>query len=124
MDFVLTKKTLSGDSSLSKSTPLQGTVSANLLRGTALFIILFQFRLLGGELADTSVYLAALLAGFGLPAFLLRRKLPGGFWGAVSVLAVVALVPWLARAFLAMPRLFLPGRTDGPAVAADALLLG
>ncbi|MDR0598170.1 MAG: hypothetical protein LBG14_06660 [Treponema sp.] len=89
--------------------------SALALRSVTLFAILWQFRLLAADLADTPVYAAALLCAF-LGAFILARlptvKPP-------AVLPILFLAPWAARALIALPGLFAPGI----AVALDSLLL-
>ena len=99
-------------------------------RSVALFAILYQFRLLAGALADTAVYVVALLGAFWTALFLARGNAPSGNGligkrpvGSLVALAVIALVPWAVRAFVAMPRLLFPGRTDSIAITLDALLL-
>jgi tetratricopeptide (TPR) repeat protein len=89
---------------------------ALILRSAALFAILYQFRLLAADLADTPVFLASLLAAFGT-AFVLARRTRA--LGPLSALAVIALVPWAVRFFIALPRFFVPGT----ALALDSLLL-
>jgi len=99
-----------------------------IFRSMALFVILYQFRLLAANLADTAVYTAALFGAFATAIFLacqnvtfrngLVRKM-----GPIIALVVIALVPWAIRAFIAMPRLFVFNRTDSTAIALDALLL-
>jgi tetratricopeptide (TPR) repeat protein len=97
---------------------------ALILRSAALFAILYQFRLLAADLADTPVFLASLLAAFGT-AFFLGRPNSGGAaqkhrpLGPLSALAAIALIPWALRFFIALPRLFVPGT----ALALDSLLL-
>jgi transglutaminase-like putative cysteine protease len=89
--------------------------SALFLRSITLFAILWQFRLLAADLADTPVYAATLLCAF-LGAFVLARlprlKPP-------AVLPILFLAPWAARAFIALPGMFAPGI----AITLDSLLL-
>ncbi|MDR1100024.1 MAG: transglutaminase-like domain-containing protein, partial [Treponema sp.] len=92
---------------------------ALLLRSAALFAILYQFRLLAADLADTPVFLASLGAAFAVAVVLARRIKNGRPLGAFPALAVIALIPWTVRLFIALPRLFVPGT----AVVPDSLLL-
>jgi len=99
-----------------------------VFRSVALFAILYQFRLLAGNLSDTAVYVAAILGAFATAIFLANRKVPSkngtaGKMGPIVALAAIALIPWAIRAFIAMPRLLIPGRTDSFAIGLDALLL-
>jgi transglutaminase-like putative cysteine protease len=127
---------------------LHPSVLPLVLRSTALFAVFFQFRLLAGDLADTPVFVAALLAAFGaaaVPGCLAKAKSAGSKAGGragakpgsgpvksnsgsegrgvLSALTAIALIPWLARALIAFPRILLPGRTNGIAIALDSLLL-
>ncbi|MDR1899969.1 MAG: hypothetical protein LBQ55_08185 [Treponema sp.] len=94
--------------------------AAVLLRSLALYGILYQFCLLAGDLPDPPVFAAALFAAFGAAAAL---ALMGGARnhgvGPVSALIVIALVPWAARACVALPRYL----ASGPQVVLDSLLL-
>ncbi|MDR0452801.1 MAG: hypothetical protein LBH15_07135 [Treponema sp.] len=103
--------------------------AALALRSSALYGILWQFRLLAGDVADTAVFAVSLAAGFAAPLVLgaLRFGPPdrGGKSAArplrhIPALAILALVPWAARAFIALSGFFSP---DAPAVF-DSLLLG
>jgi tetratricopeptide (TPR) repeat protein len=94
-----------------------------MLRSAALFAILYQFRLIAGDLADTAVFAAALLAGFAAAFFLSALQINGKRAKAPAALAAIALIPWVTRALIAMPRLFFPGRADSLAVVLDSLLL-
>jgi hypothetical protein len=86
-----------------------------LLRSIALFTILWQFRLLAADLADTPVYAAALVCAF-LGAFALSRRPRAA---PPAALLILLFAPWAARSFIALPGLFAPG----PAIALDSLLL-
>ncbi|MDR0442794.1 MAG: hypothetical protein LBH44_05240 [Treponema sp.] len=97
--------------------------NAIIFRSIALFTVLFQLRLLAGDLADTEVFTAALLAGFAAAVFLTVYKSSGKTVNPVSALISIFLIPWFARALIAMPRLFIPGSSDKPAIALDSLLL-
>ncbi|MDR0583894.1 MAG: tetratricopeptide repeat protein [Treponema sp.] len=94
-----------------------------VLRSLALFVILYQFRLIAADLADTPVFTAALFAAFATAAFLARARFGGRKTGAAAALLSIGLIPWIARAFIALPRFFIPGRTDSLAVTLDSLLL-
>jgi tetratricopeptide (TPR) repeat protein len=89
--------------------------SALLLRSIALFAILWQFRLLAADLADTPVYAATLLCAF-LGAFILARR-PKIAPPAAAL--ILFLAPWTARALIALPGFFAPEA----AIALDSLLL-
>jgi transglutaminase-like putative cysteine protease/cytochrome c-type biogenesis protein CcmH/NrfG len=112
---------------------------ALLLRSIGLFAILWQFRLLAADLADTPVYAATLVCAFAAACFLGccgKREAPGktrrgngGYsfpfplhplWlNSFSALLILFLVPWAARGGIALPRLFVPGA----AISLDSLLL-
>ncbi|MDR2110639.1 MAG: hypothetical protein LBP32_04965 [Spirochaetaceae bacterium] len=87
---------------------------AFFLRSGALFAILYQFRLLAGELADTPVFITALVCAFAAPWFLHKKQV-----SPVPAMIILILTPWAARTIVALPRLFFPG----PAVPLDSLLL-
>lgn len=90
-------------------------LTALLLRSLALFAILWQFRFLAADLADTPVYAATLLCAFAAAWLLVRRMALGG----VKALLILFLIPWVTRAGIALPRLFV----SGPAITLDSLLL-
>ena len=96
---------------------------ALIFRSVALFAILYQFRLIAADLADTPVFAAALFAAFAAAVFLSGLSANGKKTGPLTALAAIGLIPWIARAFIALPRLFFPGRTDAIAVTLDSLLL-
>ena len=89
--------------------------SALTLRSITLFAILWQFRLLAADLADTPVYAATLACAF-LGAFMLARR-PA--LRPVVAVPVLFLAPWAARALIALPGFFAPGA----AITLDSLLL-
>ena len=105
---------------LSSST---SSTSAIVFRSIALFAILFQIRLIASDLADTSVFTAALLAGFSVAVFLSTLRPNGKPVNHAAAIITIALVPWAGRAFIAIPRLFIPGSTGVPAIILDSLLL-
>jgi tetratricopeptide (TPR) repeat protein len=88
--------------------------SALLLRSGALFIILYQLRLLAGGLADTPVFAAALVCAFAATWVLVKRQV-----SPVPAMVILILIPWAARTLIALPRIFV----SGPAVPLDSLLL-
>jgi lipopolysaccharide biosynthesis regulator YciM len=93
-----------------------------VFRSIALFVILWQFRLLAGDLADTGIFAATLAGAFTAALALARFKVK-----PAPALASLALIPWAARFFIALPRLFIApdgGSAAGLAVTLDALLLG
>ena len=100
------------------------TVNCSLIfRSIALFAVLYQFRLVAGELSDTAVFAATLFAAFAASVFLAFLKINGKKINPLAALVTIALIPWAVRAFIAMPRLFIPGRTDSLAVTIDSFLL-
>ncbi|MDR1576582.1 MAG: hypothetical protein LBS37_11300 [Treponema sp.] len=96
---------------------------AFVLRSLALCAILCQFRLAAADLADTPVFIAALFAAFATALFLARPRSGSGKAGPLAALVSIGLIPWIARAFVALPRFFIPGSTGSVAVTLDSLLL-
>ncbi|MDR0316560.1 MAG: hypothetical protein LBH97_06640, partial [Treponema sp.] len=99
---------------------------AFILRSLALCAVLYQFRLIASDLADTAVFSAALYAAFIIAIVLsLPRpmRLGGGKNGPIAAIISIGLIPWVARAFIALPRFFIPDRTDSLAISLDSLLL-
>jgi transglutaminase-like putative cysteine protease/tetratricopeptide (TPR) repeat protein len=92
-------------------------------RSAAVFLILFQIRFIAADLADTSVFTVTLLAGFSAAAFLSVFKTGGKQINAAAAVISIALIPWVGRFLVAMPRFFIPGRTDAPAIIFDSMLL-
>ncbi|MDR1948094.1 MAG: hypothetical protein LBQ38_01760 [Spirochaetaceae bacterium] len=88
--------------------------AAFILRSLALFVILFQFRLLAADLADTAVFTAALICSFLAAWFFARKGIP-----PIPALCALLLIPWLVRGFIALPGLL----TADTAVIPDSLLL-
>ena len=99
------------------------SMPALVFRSAAVFVILFQFRLIAADLADTSVFTAALLAGFAVPIFLSILRANKKPVSPAAAIVSIALIPWVARAFIAMPRLFIPHSTGPAAIALDSMLL-
>ncbi|MDR1904798.1 MAG: hypothetical protein LBQ88_21260 [Treponema sp.] len=85
-----------------------------IFRSAALCIILYQFRLLANDLADTPVFMVNLLAAFVIPLFIVKISLH-----PFSAVLVIALIPWCVRLFIAFPRYFI----SGIALELDSLLL-
>jgi tetratricopeptide (TPR) repeat protein len=96
---------------------------ALVFRSAAVFFILFQIRLIAADLADTSVFTVTLLAGFSAAAFLSVFKTGGKQINAAAAVISIALIPWVGRFLVAMPRFFIPDRTDAPAILFDSMLL-
>ncbi|MCL2319708.1 MAG: transglutaminase-like domain-containing protein, partial [Treponema sp.] len=92
--------------------------TALIFRTAALLVILYQIRLLAADLADTPVFIAALAGGIGAAIFLNRR--PG--IRPYQALIILALVPWVIRLVIALPRWFVPG-VSGLTIVLDSLLL-
>ncbi|AEF80633.1 transglutaminase domain-containing protein [Leadbettera azotonutricia] len=91
-------------------------VLALVPRTAALFILLWQLRFLAADLSDTPVFAAALIGALGAAIFL--------YWkGArpVAGILAIALVPWAARLFIALPRWLAPNFSS--ALILDSLLL-
>jgi len=88
-----------------------------LFRSIALFAILYQIRLVADELADTAVFSVTLLVAFLAAVFLANKIKP------IAALVTIGLVPWIARAFIALPRLFISSDQYNLAVGLDSLLL-
>jgi len=80
---------------------MQRSIQGLAFRSAALFIILFQIRLIAGDLADTSVFTATLLAGFATACFLSLLRPNGKSVNPAAALITIALIPWLCRAFIA-----------------------
>ncbi|AEF86749.1 putative membrane protein [Treponema primitia ZAS-2] len=93
--------------------------AALVLRSLALFAILWQFRLLAADLADTPVYAAALGCAFAAAFILGGKKVR-----ALPALAILILIPWITRIAIALPRFFTPSQGIGVgAIQLDSLLL-
>jgi tetratricopeptide (TPR) repeat protein len=97
--------------------------TALLLRSLALFAVLYQIRLIAGDLADTAMFASALTGAYAAAAFLSVIRVNEKKTGPAAAIAAIALIPWFTRALVAMPRLLFPGRTDSLAAALDSLLL-
>ena len=102
---------------------MQKSILGLAFRSAALFIILFQIRLVAGDLADTGVFTSTLLAGFAAACFLSLLRPNGKSVNPAAAIITIALIPWVCRAFIAMPRYFIADRTDAAAVIFDSLLL-
>jgi len=89
-----------------------------LFRSIALFAILYQLRLVADDLADTAVFSVTLFAAFAAAVFLANNKMKHP-----AAIIAIGLIPWIARVFIAMPRLFISGRNFDLAVTLDSLLL-
>jgi transglutaminase-like putative cysteine protease/tetratricopeptide (TPR) repeat protein len=96
---------------------------ALVFRSAALFAILFQIRLAATELADTSVFTVAILAGFTVAVFLFVLRQNGKAVKPAAAVVSIALIPWAVRALIAIPRLFIPHSSGSSAVILDSLLL-
>ena len=99
---------------------------AVIFRSCAVFIILFQIRLIAGSLADTPVFITTLLFGFASAVFLSflynkKRGLSGMNHLAAAV--SIGMIPWITRALIAAPRFFIPQSTGSAAITMDSLLL-
>ena len=104
------------------------SIAAILFRSLAIAIILYQFRLIAGDMADTPVFIAALAAAFAAACFFAAVRRTGKAAGekrlnTAAALVAIALVPWISRAFIIVPRLFVSHNTGRQAIALDSLLL-
>jgi hypothetical protein len=70
-------------------------------RTAALFMLLWQLRFLAADLADTPVFAAALLGAFAAALCIYLKGIR-----PLAALCIIALVPWAARLFIALPRWF------------------
>jgi tetratricopeptide (TPR) repeat protein len=92
------------------------TKAAVAFRSLALFAILYQFRFLADDLADTPVFLVTLLAAFAIAVFLAKKAKP------LPAIIIIGFVPWIVRLFIAVPGIVV-GRSYSLSVAFDSLLL-
>jgi transglutaminase-like putative cysteine protease/tetratricopeptide (TPR) repeat protein len=83
------------------------------------FALLYQLRFIAADLADTAVFSAALFIAAGTGLFISKFKINKKYINTFEGLAAIALIPWAARAFIAMPRLFV----SGEAIGLDSFLL-
>lgn len=88
---------------------------ALVLRTIALFFILYQFRLLAGDLSDTAVFVITLILAFFL-GFVLSKKSVA----PVPSVIIIVLVPVVTKLLLALPGIFILG----PAPLLDSLEAG
>ncbi|QQO10007.1 transglutaminase domain-containing protein [Breznakiella homolactica] len=91
------------------------STAAFIVRSAALLGILYQFRLIAGDLADTSFFLINVLFALGAAWTLEKQRLP-----VLPAVFVLVLIPWVARLFITVPGFFRTGNT----VFFDSLLLG
>jgi len=111
---------------MNSATGNRKTHSAALaLRTLALLVFIYQIRLLATDLADTPFFIVS-LAGALAVAFFLNQKIQEKVFGysvrPFQAVIVIALVPWVIRLFIALPRWFVSD-ISGPAVILDSLLL-
>ena len=102
---------------------MQRSIQGLIFRSIALFAILFQIRLVAGDLADSSVFTAALFAGFAAACLLSILRPNGKPVNPAAAVISIALIPWVCRALIAMPRYFIADRTGAAAIMFDSLLL-
>ncbi|MCL2763046.1 MAG: hypothetical protein FWD36_07580, partial [Treponema sp.] len=91
---------------------------AVIYRSVALFAIVYQLRLIADDLADTAVFSATLYIAFAAAVFLAFFTVDGKKIKPLAAIITIGLIPWVARAFIAMPGALMPGT-----VGFDALLL-
>ena len=91
-------------------------------RSIALFILFYQIRLFAADLADTSIFISALIGAFLTAIFLDKKHFNGKAIRPVQALIIIALIPWVIRFFIALPRLFFPG-VSAAGIFLDSLLL-
>jgi len=95
---------------------------AILLRTVALFVLLWQVRLIASDVADTSFFAASLIGALVVALFLNGFKYKGRPVGPVEAIVIITLAPYVIRFFVAAPRWFSPGVSDA-AILLDSLLL-
>ena len=95
---------------------------ALLPRTIALLILFYQIRLLASDMADTPFFIAAVIGALFSAIFLYRLRVKGNPVRPFQALAVMLLVPWAIRFFIALPRWLLPG-VSGATILLDSLLL-
>jgi tetratricopeptide (TPR) repeat protein len=95
-----------------------------IFRSLALFVLLYQLRFIADDLADTAVFAAALFVAVGAGLFISEIRINEKKIKTFPGLVAIALVPWAARVFIAIPRLFVSGGAPSSAtVGLDSLLL-
>ncbi|MDR0290371.1 MAG: hypothetical protein LBI06_05485, partial [Treponema sp.] len=97
--------------------------TAVIFRSLALFAILYQFRIVADDLADTAVFSATLFFAFASAVFLASLSAAGKKLPHLAAVAIIGLIPWLVRFFIALPRLAVPGGHFTLIVDLDSLLL-
>ena len=98
--------------------------TAIFFRSLAIFLILYQLRLIAGDMADTPVFIATLLAAFAAGVFLKNGIREGKIPGSISALIVIGLIPWLARLLIALPGIVIRhSATASITITLDSLLL-
>ena len=97
--------------------------AALIPRTAALFILLYQLRLLADDMADTPFFAAALIGALVSAIFLSRKKFNGHPVHPLQAVLILALVPWVIRFFVVLPRWFIPGAADRNTILLDSLLL-
>ncbi|MDR0497605.1 MAG: tetratricopeptide repeat protein [Treponema sp.] len=104
---------------MAKSTP---GITALVPRTVALLILLYQIRLLAADLADTQVFIATLAGGLATAIFLQKKQITGKAIRPIEAVMAIAVVPWVVRFFIALPRVFFRG-VSGITIILDSLLL-
>jgi len=97
--------------------------AAVVFRSAALFAILYQLRLVAGDLADTAVFSVTLAAALGAAAFLVCLNMGGKKMNSFAALVTLGLCPWIVRALIAIPRWLISGGNFTLVVNLDSLLL-
>ncbi|GMO29637.1 MAG: transglutaminase domain-containing protein [Termitinemataceae bacterium] len=101
---------------------------AVICRSIALFALLFQLRLIAGDLADTPVFITTLLASF-LVAFALIKVCPNNLQSQtqalrhITVVIIILLIPHAVRLLISLPRYFFDDAFRSGIIAIDTLLL-
>ena len=102
--------------------------AALIPRTAALFILLYQVRLFAADLADTPLFIASLATSLLTAIFLHCQRVRRSSPGPLQAIIIIALVPWVIRFFIALPRWLVVGIFDahdisGTAIVLDSLLL-
>ena len=97
---------------------------AIIFRSFALFLVLYQFRLIAGDMADTPVFSASLFTAFAAAVIIYNGMLGKKAPGPIAALIIIGLIPWLARFIIGLPGIIIrPSASASITITLDSLLL-